>query len=66
MAKFCSEDCAMIGGICDFCKNFKENITGTYDGDESICLITNKKVFASDGANCNNFECYNIKYIQDK
>lgn len=68
MAKFCSEECKKEGSICDFCKHFKDNSLNTADpkDDKGLCLITNKEVSSKGGANCDNFECFNIIYNPDK
>lgn len=63
MAKFCSEQCKQTGSICDFCKHYRDDYEGLDTGfaGSGKCDIDNSETNASDGYNCDNFECFNLQ-----
>ena len=71
MAKFCDDECKYQGAICDFCKKYQDEYRDIkklkddkgklkFAGD-GICSIDRHEVSATDGYNCDWFECFLIK-----
>lgn len=70
MAKFCSAECEGDGSICDFCSHYQDEYrdilqNGSFVG-EGMCAITKEEVLASDGFNCDDFECFRIGILKYK
>ena len=67
--KYCSKECELYNGICDFCKYYDYNGKDlvkdgkTYHGaiytQAGWCRLHKRRQEPSD--NCSNFECYNVK-----